>query len=215
MTKTTKRTLWILGVLIALLAIIFIVLLIVAEVVNNPDTYTEQQHIERINERVKKSTRYKYDSFDVYPLYDENDKIQFYLIEFEPSGFIYVQLTKWSMFNYIFSCGTPTSMYMDAKSGYWYRYTVDENSHGVPLEVDEDGEVIYYEYSHYKAASIKDEKLYLLETCKKHYRIPAVKRGDGYLNLISMTEVIIVDGVIVENQAADNIYVIPKRHFEL
>ena len=58
------------------------------------------------------------------------------------------------------------------------------------LRTDEFGERIYYKDSPYKVADIKDEKRYLVTTnqANDEITIPAVKRGDKYLNLMDMKE---------------------------
>lgn len=53
-------------------------------------------------------------------------------------------------------------------------------------ETDENGEYIYYTDSHFKVANMENEKKYLLRD--KVAYIAAVKRGDKYLNLVSMEE---------------------------
>lgn len=172
-------------------------------------TYTEEEHIKRISERVEK--RYMgenspYTDFTVYPLYDENDKIGYFVVEFEPYGYVYVRLNPKESS----SCrGTDMYTRSTAENQPWIRYTIEEGAteqapdgYGAIVEYkdmrferDENGQCIVRRDSHYKVAGIQDEKRYLLyvewrnanENTVGGY-VPAVKRGNRYLNLVSMQE---------------------------
>lgn len=172
--------------------------------------YTEEERLAQVVERVQK--RYMgedspYTDFTVYPLYDENDKLGYFVVEFEPQGYVYVRINP----NYSPSSCRGSSMYMRAtpENQPWIRYTVEEgateqapdgNGNTVAytdrrFERDESGQCVVRRDSHYKVAGIQDEKRYLLyvewrganENTVGGY-VPAVKRGNRYLNLVSMQE---------------------------
>lgn len=166
--------------------------------------YSAEKHIARVRERAE--ARFlgegsKYTDLEVYPLYNENDELKYMLIEFEPQGFIYVQINErerpWlSMY----------TMGRDVPDAFWRPYVFDRGSvQSVPDEngtlqickdrrflQDEDGEFYGFYVSHFKAANIGEERRYLLtltlrtgESTSQTYYIPAVKREDGYFNLVS------------------------------
>lgn len=63
----------------------------------DPDDYTLEEHIEFITQKVQQrymKEDYPYTSFAVYPLYDENNKNTHFLVEFEPYGFLMLQMHK-------------------------------------------------------------------------------------------------------------------------
>ena len=166
------------------------------------DVYTEEQHIQRITERAE--ARFlgegsEYTGLEVYPVYNEYDELKYALIEFEPQGFLYVAIGDreypWK------------GMYTlsDTEPYYWVPYRVKKGSQdiltdedGALIEImydcelfrDENGDIITYYQSHFKVAGIENERRYLLSimsTAAWSYGeglIPAVKRGEQYLNLV-------------------------------
>ena len=171
------------------------------------DDYTEEEHIARVTELARQ--RYiengDFTDLEVFPLYDVNDKLAYFLIELQPTGYVYVQLNKeesyvHSLYTMDLHYSAPYSMNfawfyntVDRDTATWY---TDENGRrwGVDgkraLETNESGEPIIYTDSVFKVAKIHDEKRYLL-TVKQSGRndyIVCVKRGDKYLNLISLEE---------------------------
>ena len=120
----------------------------------------------------------------VYPLYNENDVMKYFLLDFEPYGYAYVR-SNIGMNNYV-ACVKVRGDYTLSEGWTWRRYYRNINDTG--FDYNEDGEK--YIDSHFKVAGIKDEKRYLLYydgEISTGY-IPAVKRGDKFLNLVSMTE---------------------------
>ena len=170
----------------------------------NPDFYSTEQHMGRISKRVQERfiDTGQYQSYSVYPLYDENDEVSHFLVEFEPAGHIFIEAQPTVLF---------VGMYIRHNlDGYsqWYRYRetlsapcYDESIHwewkdeiDYPnyteqvekwVETDSAGEIINRAESPYKAAGVEDdEKLFLIEG--KEMFIPAVQRDGMYLNLVSM-----------------------------
>lgn len=170
----------------------------------NPDFYSTEQHMGRISKRVQERfiDTGRYQSYSVYPLYDENDEVSHFLVEFEPAGHIFIEAQPTVLF---------VGMYIRHNlDGYsqWYRYRetlsapcYDESIHwewkdeiNYPnyseqvekwVEVDAAGSIIIHMESPYNVADVEDdEKLFLIEG--KEMFIPAVQRDGMYLNLVSM-----------------------------
>ena len=186
--------------------------------------FTVEEHIQRITERIENSEPdpyidwyfsegETYQSFEVYPLYDQNEEVTFYLIEFDPHGFVFVR-TKDETYG-IGGC-VKTGMYL-LSSVYgriypWAPYIADKN--GAPigehpllsvecnllrffssdkkgdLILDEKGELIIYEKSPYFVTGNINEKKYLIKTItesgyKSSEYICAVKKDGKFINLMS------------------------------
>ena len=185
--------------------------------------FSDEQHIQRITKRAEErflGEDSEYTGLEVYPIYNEYDKLKYALIEFEPQGFIYVYISEkaypWS------------SMYSlsDTESESWIPYRVKEGAQEEIVDVDgklygstnceyirdENGQVIIYKESHFKVAGIENERRYFLSTeCAvyigfNHGLIPAVKRGEKYLDL--------VDGALIDyTPGIESTYAIAKIGF--
>ena len=197
------------------------------------DVYTEEQHLQRITERAEArflGEESEYTGLEVYPVYNEYDELKYALIEFEPQGFLYVAIGDreypWK------------GMYTlsDTEPYYWVPYRVKEGSQdiltdedGALIEImydcelfrDENGEIITYYQSHFKVAGIENERRYLLSimsTAAWSYgerRIPAVKRGEQYLNLVDGNLMDYEPGMESATYAVANIIFISKSAFDL
>lgn len=188
--------------------------------------YTEEQHIHRIRERAEKrflGVDSEYTGLEVYPVYNEYDELRYALIEFEPQGYIYVYISKKA---YLWS-----SMYSlsdtEAERG-WMPYRmkegaqediIDENGNIIAQTFnrefirDENGQVITYHDSHFKVAGIENERRYFLSTVCAVYAglnrglIPAVKRGDQYLDLVDGTMINYTPGMESTYAVAEVIFI--------
>lgn len=127
----------------------------------------------------------KYTDLTVYPLYNDKNEVEFFLIDFAPAGYAYVK----SMIKYKYNngCGrlfVSAGDYIVSYGKPWSRYCRNEIDTGF---VDRSNETLYND-SHFKVADIGNERKYLIlfKSDKMSGYIPAVKRGDKYLNLISM-----------------------------
>ncbi len=170
--------------------------------------YSEERHIQRITKRAEErflGEGSTYTGLEVHPVYTENDELRYALIEFEPQGFVYVSIGEraypWK------------GMYTlsDTESESWMPYRVKEGAREDIYDADgnllyqttnrefirdENGQVIIYNESPFKVAGIKDERRYLLKMNRTEslggggFWIPAVKRGEQYLNL--------VDGALID-----------------
>ncbi len=161
---------------------------------NAASYYTEGQHLQRISELVEKrymSGDYDYMSYEVFPLYDQNEEMHYCVVEFKPHGFVWVKINERNL-NYRGLNGMYSRRETDEWSRYEYINTTQTSysEENIKWETDEFGERIYYKDSPYKVADIKDEKRYLVTTnqANDEITIPAVKRGDKYLNLMDMKE---------------------------
>lgn len=183
----------------------------------NASDYTEEQHTARVSELVEKRYMKQgsgYTDYTLYPLYNEKEELRYFLVEFAPAGFVYIKIYQEELRQ---ACGRYLGIYTGMyirhieEGATWRRYKVEvgitpipnkTNDMGIQVqypdrlwwEVDEDDEYVEHTDSHFKVAGIAGERRYLLQItprpslrCKDGY-IPAVKRGDAYLNLVSMEE---------------------------
>ena len=189
------------------------------------DIYSEEQHIQRIKERAEKrflGEESEYTGLEVYPIYNEYDTLKYALIEFEPQGFLYVYISEreypWS------------SMYSlsDTVSRSWTPYRVKEGAQEEIVDAngnvhyettnreyirDESGQVIVYNDSHFKVAGIENERRYFLSTKLSVYvgrnrgLIPAVKRGEQYLDLVDGAMIDYTPGMESAYAIADIVFI--------
>ena len=178
------------------------------------DDFTEEEHIQRITERVQESGLMKsgeYTGFSVYPLYDQNDEFFYFLVEFEPYAFMFIRPR--DELSAVYSWfGIPSGMYMICLYGnqrMWSPYTIDETN-SQPGEdkdicwiLDANGEKINYNRSPYYVTGNIDQRKYLFDAEQgsgSEEFICAVKTGDTYLNLVSLEEMSIEDGDLLKKQ---------------
>ncbi len=176
--------------------------------IERPEDYTLEEHIARITPRIEKryinpeTRKQEYShitGYKLYPLYDNEDKLQYFLIEFEPYGFASVSMRKTTPF---------IGMYF-REEGYmqdsWQRYRVCidgvepdpyEGRQWQPMErsynenfrfeVNDNGEFVKYNHSPYAIAGVLDQKLYMLDL--HLHGVPAIKQNGKFINLVSMDE---------------------------
>ena len=220
--------------IVAVLAII----LIIAYLSTFSWFYSEETHTNRVRELVEK--RYmtetsEYTDYELFPLYNENDELAYFLVEFEPFGYVYIRLNSTSSFRFL---GGASFYTRDCyENEVWYPYTVEQGTVGIihqpdgtiqewknrKFKYDENGDIISYRDSHFKVAGIENERRYLLEITSiiEHSNrfpfrhIPAVKRGDAYLNLVSMEELVFTPGMVSDHDAISKVDFIVKKYFDL
>ena len=172
--------------------------------------YSEKGHYRRIQKRIEERfiETGVHKEYELYPLYDENDKLKYFVVDF-PTNYHIIRINKYDL-----GC-LGVSMYTLSINNPWQRYVL-ENGEKV-YEKDKDGNDIFYKQSPYKIAGIKDEKKYLIEVSQgsSSSYVPAVKRGDKYLNLISMKEEEIVLKSNEEINETWTISCIYKPYFDL
>ena len=155
--------------------------------------YSEEQHIKRLNKRVE--NRYKnwnylngehYESFKIYPLYDENDELKYFLVEFEPFGFTFICIKEYEL-NTQLIVAFRKSMY---KVSLLYR---DEYPCcpvvGVPYNddkpiLDENGNRVKLVKSPYYVNGHIKERKYFIRCASGAYYVCAIKQGDEFINVI-------------------------------
>lgn len=152
------------------------------------DVFTDEEHLEKITKKIQK--RYidsgEFENFEIYPLYDIEDKLSYFVVDFYPNGYTFIEIQEKE---YIFILGNSFYLnigrYIDS---VWRKYHIENNER--IYEKDSSGNFIRYQVSPFKLAGIKDEKRYLIEVHQRNDlgHVPAVRRGDKYLNLVSMYE---------------------------
>ena len=201
--------------LIVLLIVIFCVLSLFGIFNVKSSWFTEEQHLKRISNRVEKKYikrgKLVYNNevtdFEVYPLYNENEEFTFAIIEYEPSGcYSYVDIRE--EVPLLFIC-VGLGMYMEDGHNYWKPYeSYDDMDYPIYL-IDKNGEEIKYEKSPYAINGKEKEKRYLLSYYSNRKEeegyIPAVKRNNKFINLISNKEIKMVNGKIIGEQAYEHI----------
>ena len=170
----------------------------------------------------------EYTGLEVYPVYNEYDELNYMLIEFQPQGFLYVLIDReqfpWKM--YTLSSTQPESWmpYRVKEGAQEDVYGADGNllAQAVNREYirDENGQAVIYYESHFKAAGIEGERRYLLTTEVAEFLgggsswIPAVKRGERYLDLVDGALIDYTPGMVSAYATAD-IAFINKPDFNL
>ena len=194
-------------------------------------SYTEEEHIARVTERAKErflGEGSEYTGLEVYPVYNDYDELNYMLIEFQPQGFLYVLIDReqfpWKM--YTLSNMQPESWmpYRVMEGAQEDVYDADGNllAQAVNREYirDESGQAVIYHESHFKAAGIEGERRYLLTTEAAEFLgggsswIPAVKRGEQYLDLVDGALIDYTPGMVSAYATAD-IAFINKPDFDL
>lgn len=219
-------------IVLLLISAILVIVLVMLILASYSWFYTDTMHIKRIKKRAEKlylGENSQYTELEVYPIYNEYDELNYALIEFEPQGFIYVhikdQAYPWKGM-YTRSSTEPESwMPYQVKEGVNEKI-VDANGNVIAQSFnqkfirDENGQVIFYNDSHFKVAGIEHERRYFLSTeCAvyfgyNHGLIPAVKRGEKYLDLVDGAMIDYTPGMESAYAIAD-IGFINKSNFDL
>lgn len=174
--------------------------------------YTEEQHKQRISERLEKEFSHwsyspgKYfDSFEVYPLYDENENLVFFLIELEPFYFEFVKLVDDPDFLHWLIRFDIMYQYDGVNEWSPYKPSGETSSNdpniGRDWILDENGEKIVYKKSPYYVTGNIDNRKYIIETEKRGEYVCAVKENGKFVNLISGDTFEIENGSIPTLQA--------------
>ncbi len=146
--------------------------------------YSEEEIIEmakiKIDNRFMNNDKYDFTNYEVYPLYDENEYMRHLLVEFEPSCFMFIEV-KYD--------NSEKGKIKFIKESYgverkWNKYEYIDGK--AVFERDENMQRIYYDVSPYEMYDKLQEKKYLIELDHQRY-VPAVKEGNLYLNLVSMS----------------------------
>lgn len=220
--RVLKTTLKVFAILLIVLFVAIAIFIAGFCITIDKTVYSEDQHIQRISQRIEKNyinDKTGYTDYEVYPLYNANDEFAYIcLVEFAPCGFIYVPIYDAHIYNKMYLKAEEENSY---RVGYWQRYRISEGEESFILEdgvrwildssennyyadkntyfeTDGNGNFIKRTGSPYKEANIQNERRYILNAWLT--AIPAVKRGDKYLNLISMKEFECTENAIFETE---------------
>lgn len=220
------------GILVVILLFILIVGIMFIPI--KPKWFSEERHIENITKKVK--SRYGTDDFTVSPLVMVGNKDMensYFIVEFEESGFIIVSALEqpfWRMIRvYKYFCHNfldgwqryrPISsdekvLFQDNR--YWTKAKDQINYSGQYFESDSSGQYTKQFVSPYKAAGVENETKYMLYMRQGDHGtyIPAVKRGDDYFNLVSLSVQPFVENTEEITVPYISIHIIPKAEFIL
>lgn len=177
--------------------------------------YTDEEHINKISKIIEEKYLTDNMTYELRPLYDYNDKLSFFAVDFSNDTYLYVKIQEKDR-----SLLWGPSLYIKDNtgnnSGPWRKSKYVENNGNLieEFEKDELGNDILYYNSHFKVAKIdKETKCYLIEMRNSNNNlIPAIKKGNNYLNLVSMEEF----GLYSSTRYPDyGISFIPKTSFNL
>lgn len=168
--------------------------------------YTTEQHIQRMSERIEKrfmaEDNEKWTGFEIKPLYNENEELNIFLVEFEPYGYLCVLVG--DELNKVFGwLGMRTSMYRlsnETITRTWSPYNLNSTTCEKEWILDEEGNKIVYNSSPFYVSNAGNAKYYLLEN-EDGYYIPAIKTGEDFVNLISGEKFRFQNGQPVNMQA--------------
>ncbi len=132
--------------------------------------FSEQEHIERVTERINNTfdkwsyaDENQYNGYKLYPLYDQNENLKYFLIELQPYDFCFVQIKDEGLG---VSCSGSKSMYR-LSTKYGTRgcspYRIDETGKQV-YEIDEQGNRVVYKNSPYFISTNNEDRKYLFPT---------------------------------------------------
>ncbi|MBR1675740.1 MAG: hypothetical protein IJ706_00445 [Clostridia bacterium] len=179
-------------------------------------TYTEEQHIADIKKLIdeKYMTDGVYTDYTIKPLYDEEEKLTGFAVDFEPKDFFYIRLRYVGDFpkGHIYIIDSAHRDKLSDKG--WFPYVMNENNawryyigdkeneiyeksyytffekYGNATAEDENGEYIVFNKSHFKATDNLITRGYLIRADKSSetYFLPAIKDGDKFIDLTTMKE---------------------------
>lgn len=146
--------------------------------------YTESEHVERISDLIEKNffdekAKYKdiYTSYTTEILYTLNDEPIYFLVEFEPYGFIYGFIHKNKYYATNFCGNWPAGCKRPINgAGAASEWTFSPYVEG------------YQNRSHFHVAGIKDEKKYLILHFQ-NWATPVIKRDDKFIHVITNEEI--------------------------
>ena len=190
--------------IIGLLCLIFIV--ISSSGCKKAKYYTDEEHTNNVRKIIEEKYLKDGETYELRPLYNNDDKLQYFVVDFSNNDFIYVKIMEQENFLqhklYIQSAGEcPWSRVVDVVNGHMI------------FEKDSEGHYVYNYKNHFKAANIpSDTRGYLIKTAVSTALVPSIKVGDNYLDLITMQE---YDGVSTYKRHTSGIVFTPKASSNL
>lgn len=167
--------------------------------------YSIEEHAERLRKRLDKRIPeledifdFHVDSYELLPAYGENSELSYFIVEFEPIGFLVVELLdEKGKYESII----PRSMYYHSDVVLeWSPYYYDSNNKNEKIYFrDELGEIITYNHSPFYMKQIQTQKSYLFEYSGSEYVFCI--NIDGYLiNQITETKIEFENGKKILNR---------------
>ena len=190
--------------IIVLLCLIFIV--IASSGCKKAKYYTDEEHTNNVRKIIERKYLDDDATYELRPLYNNDDQLQYFVVDFSNNDFIYVKIMEQENFLqhklYIQSAGEcPWSRVVDVVNGHMI------------FEKDSEGHYVYNYKNHFKAANIpSDTRGYLIKTAVSTALVPSIKVGDNYLDLITMQE---YDGVSTYKRHTSGIVFTPKASSNL
>lgn len=163
--------------------------------------FSEEQHIVRISNRLNRAIErndikglpYNEDySYDLFPLYNENEELVAFLVEFYQYGYLYVSIGNGNLWY--------NSMY--------YLSSFNVLAHSWVSGIDYSTSVNYIDsiklhQSPFLVRAKEKERMYFLKVVDESGatgHIPSVKENDKFINLYSNQEFEFIDGMVSEVQ---------------
>lgn len=153
------------------------------------------------------------EKYELYPLYEANEQLHYFLVECEPDSFSIIFIEdEPSLFSKLIL--KRDSMYHIDSYVAWSYY--DNADSTITELLDDNGENIVYRHSPYYRANCLSERKYLIHTNQypKGY-ICAIKKGDGFVNILDDCYFTVENGVVSSPQSLLIKGYIPKKDFDL
>ena len=157
--------------------------------------FTDEEHINNIRPRIEKAYSIQRHEYELIPLYNQNEKLSCFLVNFADGGFSYFKID----FDFKPPKLAPNSLdrlYYHASANYTFKtkgWVIDNVINGCShVEKDENGKEIRYRDNHFKTSNIdKNLKWYLVELEYDYNNhiyylyIPAIKVDGIFINVVS------------------------------
>ena len=176
--------------------------------------YSEEQHIKRVSKRIDnhfKDWKYgngeRYESYKVYPLYEKDDTLQYFLVEFEPFGFSVIRLNKYERRRNVLFRAYSVSMYLEGgiydDKRTWSPnnddLTIDKSQSNADMKDDKEIKIGYSKSPYFVTGYINDKKYFIKYDGGRY--ICAIKKGNKFVNLISGAEFDVEKSESLEKQS--------------
>lgn len=178
--------------------------------------YSEKEHIDNVSKIIEEEYLNDGLTYKIRPLYDYNDKLAYFVVDFSDNTFIYIMIQEKDK-----SIIGGTKLYIKDCTQIldrpWSKCKVINTENGFIQETEKDengNEIINYQ-SHFEVANISDDtKCYLIEMFNDYHRLyPAIKEGGKYINLITNEELDRYSEL--ESLPSNYITFISKKSFDL
>ena len=119
--------------------------------------FSEKTHIKKVSKIIEEKYLEEGVTYKLRPLYDNNDELSYFVVEFSDDTFLYIKIQDWNAFL------TGQKLYTKdttrQRSGAWKRakYVEENGKSKVEYEKDENGNDVIYYKSHFKEANINED----------------------------------------------------------